>query len=105
MLISPPFPKLPKYDKKKGVKKRLIQIQKYIQQLEYNHTGNARPKYTGALDSRSFYVPFTGTRYFSVRKDRGMVKLTDTAKKIMTNVCVHLVSKPAQHRQLCSEFV
>ncbi len=59
-----PFPATPNFDKKgRTMKERICQVQDYVNEFEYNHTG---------------------TRYFSVRKDRGMVKVTDTAKKIMT---------------------
>ena len=61
-LPEPPVPVLPKFDSRTNMKTRVKKLQQYISSFEYNHTG---------------------TRYFPVHKDKGQLKLTDTAKQIM----------------------
>jgi hypothetical protein len=73
-LPRPPIPQCPQGLEKEPIKGRLAKLQKYLNSFQYNHTG---------------------TRYFPIVKNRGLIKVTTTAKTIMADAlpiqCVEAV--------------
>jgi len=60
--LPPQIPSAPLYNPVQSMERRVRSIQRYICQLEYNHTGQS---------------------FFCVRRDRGMMHLVQTAKTII----------------------